>query len=57
MTAQAAEARRAYKRNWAAEHPEKIREYQRRYWNKKGEQAEAEVPSRSDTEQVRRGKT
>ncbi len=53
MTAQAAEARKAYKREWAKKHPDKIREYQRRYWTKKGEAAtsEAETASRSDTEQ------
>lgn len=54
MTEQAAEARRAYKRKWAADHPEKVKEYQRRYWTKKGAEAatsEAETASRSDTEQ------
>jgi len=54
MTAQAAEARRAYKREWAKKNPEKIREYQRKYWTKKGAEAatsEAETASRSDTEQ------
>jgi hypothetical protein len=54
MTAQAAEARKAYKREWAKKHPDKTREYQRRYWTKKGAEAatsEAETASRSDTEQ------
>jgi hypothetical protein len=54
MNEQAAEARRAYKRKWAADHPEKVKEYQRRYWTKKGTEAatsEAETTSRSDTEQ------
>ena len=54
MTAEAAEARRAYKRKWAADHPEKVKEYQRRYWTKKGAEAaasEAETASRADTEQ------
>jgi hypothetical protein len=54
MTAQAAAARRAYKREWAKKNPEKIREYQRKYWTKKGAEAatsEAETASRSDTEQ------
>lgn len=48
----AAEARKAYKREWAKKHPDKIREYQRRYWTKKGAEAtasEAEAASRSDT--------
>jgi len=54
MTEQAAKARRAYKREWAKKNPDKIREYQRRYWTKKGAEAaasEAEIASRSDTEQ------
>lgn len=54
MTAEAAEARRAYKREWAKKNPEKIREYQRKYWTKKGAEAatsETETASRSDTEQ------
>jgi hypothetical protein len=51
MTAQAAEARRAYKRKWAKQNPEKIRQYQQTYWNRKAAQAEreAEAASRSDT--------
>lgn len=53
MTTQALEARKAYKREWARKHPDKIREYQRRYWIKKGAEAasEKETASRSDTEQ------
>lgn len=51
MTAKAAEARRAYKRKWAKQNPEKIRQYQQTYWSRKAEQAEreAEAASRSDT--------
>jgi hypothetical protein len=41
MTDKAKEARRAYKRKWAKENPDKIRAQQERYWNKKAEQAEA----------------
>lgn len=47
MTAKAAELRRAYKRQWAKNNPEKIRQYQQKYWNKQAEAA-AEA-SRSDT--------
>lgn len=39
MTSQATEARRAYKRAWAKKNPDRIREYQEKYWTKKGEQA------------------
>lgn len=41
MTDKAKEARRAYKRKWAKENPDKIRAQQERYWTKKAEQAEA----------------
>lgn len=43
MTDAAREARNAYRRKWAAEHPDKVREWQVRYWNKKAAQAEAEA--------------
>ena len=38
MTQEAIEARRAYKRQWAQQHPDKIREYAERHWTKKAEQ-------------------
>ena len=41
MTDKAKEARRAYKRKWQRENPEKVRAQQERYWNKKAEQAKA----------------
>ena len=50
MNKQAVEARRAYKRKWAKEHPDKVREYQRKYWTKKGEEAAA-LTTRSNKEQ------
>lgn len=42
MTEQAAAARRAYKREWAKQNPEKVRAQQERYWSKKAQQAAAE---------------
>lgn len=42
-------ARRAYIRKWRAEHPERVKEYARRYWEKKGAQLEAELKARKDT--------
>ena len=36
------EARRAYKRKWAAENRDRVRKYQDAYWNKRA-QAEAEA--------------
>lgn len=49
----AAEARRAYKRKWTKEHPEKVREYQQRYWEKKAAEAAADqtAAAKPDTEQ------
>ena len=38
-------ARRAYKRKWAADHRDRCREYQARYWEKKAAQAMAERTS------------
>ena len=32
----AAEARREYHAKWQREHPEKVKEYKARYWQKKG---------------------
>lgn len=41
MTKAAREARRAYKRKWQRENPDKVKEYQRRYWEKQAELAKA----------------
>lgn len=35
MTEKAAEARRAYKREWARKNPDKVRAQQERHWAKK----------------------
>lgn len=43
LNEKAIEARRAYKRKWAKEHPEKVKAAQERYWQKKAEQAEQET--------------
>ena len=44
MNEKALAARRAYKRKWAHENPEKVKAAQERYWTKKyNEQAEAEA--------------
>lgn len=42
MTERAKAARRAYKRKWAKENPEKVKAAQERYWNKKAAEAEKE---------------
>ncbi len=38
MNEQAAEARRAYKRKWARDNPDKVKAQQARYWAKKAAQ-------------------
>jgi len=39
MNEKAAEARRAYKRQWARENPEKVKAQQERYWAKQAAKA------------------
>ena len=41
MTDAAKEARRAYKRAWNKANPERVRQYNENYWNKKAEQQAA----------------
>lgn len=51
MNEQAAAARRAYKRKWAKENPEKVKAQQERYWSKKAaEQAAAGEPAQAPAE-------
>ena len=42
MNNEALEARRAYKRQWAKDNPDKIRQYQETYWSKKAAEMKAE---------------
>lgn len=42
MDKAAVEARRAYKRKWAKDNPDKIKAQQERYWKKKAAEAAAE---------------
>ena len=42
MDEKAKEARRAYRRKWAKENPEKVKAQQARYWQKKAALMEAE---------------
>ncbi len=48
MTDAAKEARRAYKRKWARENPDKIRAQQERYWSKRAE-ADAAAAAQQET--------
>ncbi len=44
MTEKALEARRAYKREWQRNNPDKVRAQQERYWTKKAARTEQEAP-------------
>lgn len=46
MNEKAATARRAYKRKWAKENPEKVKAQQERYWTKKAAEAAADEPAK-----------
>ena len=48
MNDAAKEARRAYKRKWARENPDKIKAQQARYWEKKAAAAAAEAAAATD---------
>ena len=48
MTEEALEARRAYQREWAKAHPEAVRAYKERYWEKKAQQAKADEAEADD---------
>lgn len=43
MNEAAKEARRAYKRQWNKDNPEKVKAYQEKYWNKKAQEAAAQM--------------
>ena len=53
MTDAAKEARRAYKRKWARENPDKIRAQQERYWNKRAEADAAAAAQQKAAQEVR----
>lgn len=44
MTEQAKEARKAYKREWYRKNPDKIKEYQARYWERKAAESQESQP-------------
>lgn len=45
MNEQAKAARRAYKRKWAKQNPDKVKAQQERYWTKKAAEAAAQEPA------------
>lgn len=50
MTEAAKKARREYIRKWRRDHPEKVRETNRRYWEKKAAQMEAGGGDNADSD-------
>lgn len=51
-TKKAREARNAYQRKWNKKNPDKVREYQRRYWERKAAELEAEERSAEKPEEA-----
>lgn len=45
----AAEARRTYQKAWRAKNKDRVREYNRRFWEKKAEQ-QAEIDEKTNSE-------
>jgi len=54
MNEAAKAARRAYKKKWQQENPDKVKEYQRRYWEKKA--AEAQEPQQITIDEIEPGR-
>ena len=51
MTEEARQARNAYLRKWAKDHPEKIREYAARHWEKKAAQMKEYLEGKEETDE------
>lgn len=52
MTEAAKEARRAYKRKWNRDNPDKVKAAQERYWNKKAQEAAAEQEQEAEPQEA-----
>lgn len=48
MTEKAKEARRAYKREWNKKNPDKIKQYNETFWNKKAAEYEKTIKAAAD---------
>ena len=48
MTAEALKARKAYKKQWQKNNPEKVKQYQCRYWERKAAAAAAEAEAAAE---------
>lgn len=52
MNEQAKAARRAYKREWNRRNPDKVRQYQQNYWNRKAKEAAADQTAPAEEPQA-----
>lgn len=50
MTAEAIKARKAYKKKWQQDNPEKVKQYQCRYWEKKAAAAAEAAAEQAEPE-------
>ena len=48
MTEEAKEARRAYQRTWAAKNRDKVRAYNRKYWERRAQRQTAQEGAQDD---------
>jgi len=53
MNEAAKEARRAYRRQWAKDHPENVRRWQQTYWEKKARQAQEQAEGGAAADDIR----
>lgn len=50
MNEQALKARREYKRKWNREHPDKVKEYNARYWEKRAQNMDDQTKEQAKEE-------
>ena len=55
MTAEALKARKAYKKQWQKNNPDKVKQYQCRYWEKRAAAEAAEAAASEQAEPENKG--
>ena len=50
ISKEAIAARRAYQKKWRQEHPDKVRGYNRRYWEKKAQEQSTQTEQEQQSE-------
>ena len=53
LSEEAKAARKAYQREWARKHPDKVKQHQERYWEKRGALRTKQQPPAGNAEPVR----